>query len=74
MPTLHPREKLIREAERDLRKFLIGWVDKFEGLTAFESIQVLQNTLGDEILSICKYGIRIERHGDTETPGGLSKE
>jgi hypothetical protein len=69
---LHEREKLVRAAEIDLRQALLE-LGKKHDLTSFEYIQVVQRVLGGEILSTCKYGIRIERHGDPETPGGLAK-
>lgn len=30
--------------------------------------------MGEAITGAMKYGIRIERHGDPNTPGGLAKE
>jgi hypothetical protein len=68
---LHEREKLVRDAEHDLRKALLDLDGKYD-LTQFEYIQLLQGVLGGEIQTICKYGIRQERHGNTDTPGGLA--
>lgn len=73
MPKLHPRELVVKSAEQDLRKALQE-VDEKYNLTQFEYIQLLQNVLGGAILTVCKYGIRQERHGDTETPGGLQRD
>lgn len=70
MPKLHPRELVIRSAEHVLREALIE-VGKLD-LTQLEYIQLMQNVLGGEILTVCKYGIRFERHGNTDTPGGLT--
>lgn len=71
MPKLHPRELIIRGAEVILREALIQ-VSKLD-LTQLEYIQLVQNILGGEILTVCKYGIRFERHGNTDTPGGLEE-
>jgi hypothetical protein len=73
MPRLHKREKLIRDAESELRRAVME-VDEKYNLTQFEYIQLLHVILGEAILTVCKYGIRQERHGDTETPGGLEKD
>jgi len=73
MPKLHEREALVRAAERVLRGALIEIATKHE-LTQMEYIQLCQNVLGGEILTTCKYAIRMERHGNTDTPGGFEKE
>jgi len=69
---IHPRERitgrastLLRKAIRDLQQF---------DLTDAEYTSVLMDVLANEILGHTKYLIREERHGDTETPGGLEIE
>jgi len=69
---IHPRERitgrastLLKKAIRDLQQF---------NLTDAEYTSVLMDVLASEILGHTKYLIREERHGDTETPGGLEIE
>jgi hypothetical protein len=69
MPKIHPREKIVRSAEKLLRDAL-SEVGKLE-LTELEYVQLCQDVLGGEILTICRYGIREERHGNRDTPGGF---
>ena len=68
LPQIHPRERLVDEAEQQLRMSLIS-LHKL-GLTTGEFLQVVSNVLGGEVRSIARYAIRVERHGNTETPGG----
>lgn len=72
MPKLHEREKVTRSAKKLLLEALDG-VDKLE-LTEWEYIQVCQEVLGGVIQNMCRHGIRLERHGDADTPGGFEKE
>jgi hypothetical protein len=69
MPKLHPRELLVKEAERKVRDAIYG---STKDLTVFERISVVTNVLTDHVLASCKYGIRLERHGDPNKPGGLA--
>ena len=73
MPKLHERELLVRAAERVLRDALVEVLSNHD-LTQMEYIQLCQNVLGGEILNTCKYAIRVERHGNTDTPGGFAKD
>jgi hypothetical protein len=66
---MHPREKLVREAESKLRGHVLDILDD-SGLTEGESLRVLAAVFGGYLASVAKYAIRVERHGDTETPGG----
>ena len=73
MPKLHEREFPCRDAENELRTAVssVTCGEKFKGLTYFEALSIMQNVFGGEIQQFLKYAIRLERHGDTETPGGL---
>lgn len=68
---IHPREKKCTAAESELRGVILG-LDQKHKLTQAELIQVLTHVFSDEILSMMKYAIRQERHGNTDTPGGLA--
>lgn len=63
----------VPEAADELMKATADLVKKYE-LTEAEQIRVVvaacQNWLG----SIAKYAIREERHGNTDTPGGLARD
>ena len=66
---IHPREKLVEEAEHKIRGVVF---DATKDLTLFERVQVVARVLNGELLSTCKYQIRYERHGNTDTPGGAA--
>lgn len=68
MPKIHPREKIVREAEAGIR---LAVEKHTKDLTLFERMKVITQVLSNEIGGDCKYQIRYERHGDYETPGGL---
>jgi hypothetical protein len=68
LPKIHPRERLVTEAEQQLRTAIIG-LNKI-GLTTGEFLQVITNVMSGEISSIAKYAIRNERHGNLDKPGG----
>lgn len=65
---IHPREKLVKEAERVLRD-AVGRVYEME-LTQWERIRIVNSVLSSSIADEAKFGIRYDRHGDTDTPGG----
>jgi hypothetical protein len=69
--SVHPREELVRLAEK---KILDAVQRATESLTTAETIRVVTNTLSEVILGIVKYRIRRERHGNTDTPGGLAPD
>lgn len=71
MPKLHEREAIVREAKLKLSEAVQEW-GKGQDLTQFEYIQVVQSVLGEAVMSTCRYGIRVERHGDPEKPSGLA--
>ena len=71
LPRIHRREKLITEAENNLRAAIqASGIRKME-LTTAEYLQVLARIMHDEISGTLKSAIRQERHGDTDKPGGL---
>ncbi len=67
---IHPREEKVRAAENDLRKAISDARAKYD-LTAFEELRIATQVFADVAGSIAKYGIREERHGDPNKPGGL---
>jgi hypothetical protein len=70
LPTIHPREELVRKAEAQLREAISG-VYKLE-LTTGELLRAVNNVLSGEIAAIAKHSIRHERHPDEpDKPGGL---
>lgn len=68
---IHPRERLVTEAEQKIRAVAL---DAIKGLTVAEGLSAVTRALSGEILSVLKYEIRHERHGNTETPGGLASD
>lgn len=69
----HPRERAVRKARSALQSHLTQWLRHHE-LTTYEEILIITSVMGEAITGAMKYGIRIERHGDPNTPGGLAKE
>lgn len=65
----HPRERVIRKAQSEIEWKLINLVNLHE-LTDGEVLQMLSSFMATQ----AKYMIRFERHGETETPGGIQKE
>ncbi len=70
LPTLHPREKNVRDAETDIRLAIHEAIKKHD-LTTGEILRVVTACLSDEIGSIAKFAIRRERHRSTKKPGGV---
>ena len=66
---IHPRERLIDEAEAHLEEALRHL--RSMDLTHDEFISVVTQIMSRAILSTTKYAIRRERHGNTDQPGGL---
>jgi len=71
MPRIHPREQLVKDAEMKIKTAI---VEACKGLTTAESLQVVNHACHEEIGGILKYEIRMERHGNTNTPGGWAPE
>ena len=71
MPRIHPRERLVKEAEMKIKTAI---VEAVKDLTQAESISVVAHVLGDEICGVMKYEIRHERHGNHDTPGGWASD
>jgi len=69
-PTIHPRERLVTQAECDLSRALMAVWEKYD-LTNAEMLRVTASVLGGHISRHAKYRIREERHGDPNKPGGL---
>ena len=70
LPRIHPREKIVDEAEQKLRAVVFELIQS--ELTQGEFLKVLGNVMDGEIRSIAKYAIRRERHGDEDKPGGIA--
>jgi len=72
MPKIHERESLVKSAELQLREAIVEMMKSWD-LTTFETIQVFNKVMSEEIASVVKYQIRFERHGNYDTPGGWAK-
>lgn len=70
MSRLHPRERVVRQAQLDLMEALNDWQRDHE-LTDAEYVSLVANELGSRIGSLTRMQIRTERHGTTDKPGGL---
>lgn len=71
---LHAREQdVVMPAAADLTKRLLDWTHS-HSLTATESLVVVSSALSSYINSLLKYQLRLERHGDADTPSGLAEE
>lgn len=67
---LHQRETLVREVKNKLSRAFLDTFRDVE-LTNAEELKIVNEVSSDWIGSILKYQIRDERHGNTDTPGGL---
>lgn len=67
---LHPREEIVTKADLDLQVALTEWGKNHPELTSAEFLKVLLGVCHDRAQSLLKIVIRIERHGDVNTPGG----
>ncbi len=65
----HKRDKIVRDAEQMVRQALF---DHTKNLTEGEYLRVVCAVFGDAVSTTAKYIIRHERHGDSDTPGGLA--
>jgi hypothetical protein len=70
---MHPREKLVREARSELQQILLDWAKRYD-LTTGEELSIIGSTLVSTVGNVGKYMIREERHGNMDTPGGLSSD
>lgn len=73
MPRQHPRELRCNKAEIDL-SMAIHKVIEEHNLTTAEQLRVVNAALSKYIGHIAKIEIRLERHGNTETPGGWAND
>jgi hypothetical protein len=62
-PTIHPREFIVDQTERAV-------LEATKDLTPAEVLRIF----ADRVARIAKYAIRQERHGDTDTPGGITRD
>jgi hypothetical protein len=72
LPRIHEREAIVETAKRKLESAVIDVVssDEFKELTSAEYTKVINLVLSDRIASLMRHLIRIERHGNSEEPGG----
>jgi hypothetical protein len=66
----HAREQILAMAEIDLREAIFEWAKNHQALTSAEYLKVLLGVCHDQVQSLLKIEIRIERHGDANEPGG----
>ena len=67
---LHAREIVINEAELELLTKINEWTKQHPDLTSAEYLKILLGVCHDQAQALLKIEIRIERHGDANTPGG----
>lgn len=67
---MHPRQKIMHDAQRDLQKQVYEWLQRHD-LTTIEELHIINYVLSNTIGGTLKYALREERHGDTDTPGGI---
>lgn len=73
MLEFHEREQLTRKADRALNEKILEWMKEWSAiLTPAEETKIVLSQCNNHIQQIMKYEIRYERHGDTDSPGGLS--
>lgn len=61
---------MCHEAEIDLMRRITDWEHKHDFMTDGEYIQAMNAVFSRSIGTWAKLQIRMERHGDTEKPGG----
>lgn len=71
-PRQHEREQVVSAARLSLNEKVIDWMreEGTQNLTDAEYISVVASALQDTVLGHTKMMIRMERHGNTDTPGG----
>lgn len=67
---IHPGEERVRLAEHNIGVVVDEMISK-HSLTEAETIQVVTQVMSRVLLSVAKYAIRKERHGNTDKPGGI---
>lgn len=67
----HEREPMVREVQA---RVLEAIDREMAGLTLWEALRVVNAVCSDWIAGAAKTAIRMERHGNTETPGGFAPE
>jgi hypothetical protein len=66
---VHEREQIVTGARRSLHEKCAEWMREGEGLTNAEFISVVTGVFSDVILDHTRLMIRLDRHGDVDTPG-----
>lgn len=72
LPRQHPREQTVETARRELLNAISEIATK-HALTAGERLRILVEAQSEKLGLLARSMIRIERHGDTKTPGGLTR-
>lgn len=74
LPVIHPREAIVETAKRKLESAVVDVVtsEEFTVLTSAEYTKVINLVLSDRIASLMRHLIRVERHGDSDKPGGVA--
>lgn len=71
LPRIHPRETIVRKAQRALESDILEWDKKHKDLTTAEHISVFTSACNSHLSHLMKHLIRMERHDDPDKPGGL---
>lgn len=66
----HPRTIICRQAENEAREALHQVRITYD-LTQIEWLRLINTLTSDAISSYCKWELRIERHGNADTPGDI---
>lgn len=69
----HPRTIMLQKAEAWLTEHLVELRQRFEPTEA-EYGRLITTVLGDQLQTIFKYQLRMERHGDTDTSADVAPE
>ena len=70
---IHPRELVTQQARLDLTNAFLKIAQEHQ-LTPTEEAQVVEKFSHAEQANFLNRCLRLERHGDEETPSGLEKE
>lgn len=73
MGRIHEREGMVDRAEMQLQEHL-SRLQFNSDLTEGEFLRVVSGAFSNTLGGIAKYKIRMERHGDSNRPGGLAPE
>jgi len=73
LPRIHPSSTLCRALECELRNQVHVLMERYSDKLSYLELARCVWNVGNETMSqYVKRSIRLERHGDTETPGDLA--